>query len=207
MPHEETIIDGVYYPSVTTIIGAQEKPWLKAWRDKWGPLAERKMEIASKIGTEFHKCVEEYLNTGKFTVDAALSSNTHGRIVGMMESFIDWAINVEGVIDETELKVISTMHTYSGTLDAVGTFAGKPLLYDWKTSSRVYPEMALQLSAYAEAYKEQTGRVIKEGMIVHVSKDKPDFKLTTKRFKLGKRIFNKFLKLREMFDDVRSEDK
>jgi hypothetical protein len=65
--------------------------------------------------------------------------------------------------------------------------------------------MDIQLVAYTQAYKEQTGQEIKQGMIVHVSKDKPRFKLTTKMFKLGKRTFNKFLKLRQMFDEIKVE--
>lgn len=123
-----------------------------------------------------------------------------------MESFIDWAVNVNGTVHETEFKVISRLHMYSGTLDAVGMLDGKPIVFDWKTSSRIYDSMALQLSAYAQAYKEQTSADIKQGMIVHVSKDKPQYKLTTKTFKLGKRVFNKFLKLRAMFDDMKTPD-
>lgn len=201
--HNETYVDGVWHPSVSTIIGAEPKPWLQAWKDKWGSLAVRKTEMANKIGTEFHRRVEEYLLTGlDVTVDDGLSVNMNKRIDGMMASFLGWADTVDGDIHDMELKVISRKHIYSGTLDAVGTFNGKPMLYDWKTSARIYPDMDLQLVAYAQAYKEQTGIELKQGMIVHVSKDKPDFKLTVKVFKLGKRPLKKFLKLREMFDEM-----
>lgn len=202
MPHSETFIDGVWYPSVSTIIGSEEKPWLTAWREKWGYLAERKTEMANKVGTEFHRCVEMYLDGHSLTVDDRLSINMQKRIGGMMESFVQWAAHINGDVHHTELKVISRKYAYSGTLDAVGTFDNTPILYDWKTSSRIYPDMDLQLAAYAQAYKEQTGVNIKEGMIVHVSKDKPRFKLTIKTFKLGKRPLNRFLKLRANFDDV-----
>lgn len=203
MPHSEAYIDGIWYPSVSTIIGAESKPWLDAWREKWGSLAVRKTEAANKIGTEFHRCVEEYLERGSFTIDYDhLSQNMRRRIIGMMTSFMRWAKMVDGDIHDTELKVVSRQYAYSGTLDAVGTFKNKLMLYDWKTSSRIYPDMDLQLVAYAQAYFEQTGLKLKEGMIVHVSKDKPDFKLTTKTFKLGKSPLKRFLKLRASFDDV-----
>jgi CRISPR/Cas system-associated exonuclease Cas4 (RecB family) len=195
MPHTETFVDGIWHPSVTTIMSAQPKPWLQAWRDKWGILAERKMKAASNVGTEFHKCVDEYLESGVYNAKSR-------RLEGMMESFMDWSGCIDGIIDSTELKVISKIHKYSGTLDAVGRIGGKRVVIDWKTSSKIYPEMALQLAAYAQAYKEQTGVEIKEGLIVHVSKDKPHHKLTTKSFKLGKRVFKQFLKLREMFDTM-----
>src|SRR4029077_18968882 len=134
------------------------------------------------------------------------------RINGMVQSWIKWAQNVDGIIDHTEMKVISKLHKYSGTFDAAGRIGKIPTIIDWKTGSRIYPEMALQLSAYAEAYNEMgfervMGREIRQveiktGLIVHVSKNKPDYKLTTKTFKLGKRVFKRFLKLRERFDEI-----
>jgi CRISPR/Cas system-associated exonuclease Cas4 (RecB family) len=120
----------------------------------------------------------------------------------MMNSFVGWAKVVNGDIHCTEYKIISRKYRYSGTLDAVGTFEGKPMLYDWKTSSSIYRDMDLQLAAYAQAYKEETGIDLKQGMIVHVSKDKPRYKLTAKVFKLGKAPLKRFLKLREMFDEM-----
>lgn len=203
MPHTETYIDGIWYPSVTTILNVKPKPWLNAWYMKWGSKAARKTALANEIGTAFHKEVEKYINVGEY---ARESQKVYRRIYGMMVSFRDWAINADGIIDQTELKVISRLYRYSGTLDAVGTFEGTPTVFDWKTSSRIYDDMDLQLAAYAQAYKEMTGIDIKQGMIVHVSKDKPSFKLTTKTFKLGKRVFNKFLKLRGQFDEIQRRD-
>lgn len=203
MPHVETFIDGVWFPSVTTVMAADPKPWLQVWREKWGERAERKMKIAGAVGTAFHDCVEQYLDTRAFTVRMDSYDSCIPRVTGMMESWIEWAVNVDGIIDYTELKVISKCYRYSGTLDAVGNVSGLRMTLDWKTGSRIYPEMAMQLAAYAQAYKEQTGIDIKQGMIVHVSKDKPYYRLTTKVFKLGKRVFGKFLKLRAMFDDMK----
>lgn len=211
--HSELYIDGVWYPSVTTITAIKPSPWLDAWKAKWGVLAERKMKIASAIGTEFHRCVEQWLDTGTYSVMSPRVEirqpttigymelpSTMSRVEGMMKSWVNWAATIDGEISDTELQVVSRTHTYSGTLDAVGTLAGKPMLFDWKTSSRIYPDMDLQLVAYAQAYKEQTGVELKRGIIVHVGKDKPHFRVTTKEFKLGKRVFNKFLKLRREFD-------
>lgn len=211
--HTETFIDGIWYPSATTIIGATPKPWLDAWRDKWGERAIRKMEIANAIGTAFHDAVEQYLDTHTWVIKMAKYSSCIPRVVCMMESWLTWARDVDGTIEHTELKVISRKYIYSGTLDAVGKIGKIPMLVDWKTSSRIYDDMQLQLAAYAEAYNEMnrnTGmdivyKDIKDGLIVHVSKDKPAFKLTTKQFKLGKRVFGKFLKLRQMFDEIKEK--
>ena len=206
MPHSESFIDGVWHPSVSTIIGAAPKPWLDIWREKWGSLAVRKMEIARAIGTAFHDCVEQYLDTGTFTAKMDQYSSCIPRVVGMMKSWVAWAASIDGTIDHTEMKVISRIHRYSGTFDAVGRIGKTKMVIDWKTGGSIYPEMALQLSAYAAAYNEMIRNEIKDGLIVHVSKDKPHFKLKTKQFKLGKRVFNKFLKLREMFDEIQNKE-
>lgn len=205
MGHTETFIDGIWYPSVSTIIGATPKPWLEAWREKWGKRAERKTEIANAIGTAFHGCIERHLDGkdwGAYVMESYLSCGP--RVVKMVKSWLNWAESIDGTIDATELKVISKAHTFSGTLDAVGKIGKTPMLLDWKTSSRIYPDMALQLSAYAEAYNEMHGTKIKTGLIVHVDKY-PPHKLTVKEFKLGKRVFKKFLKLREMFDGIQEK--
>lgn len=161
------------------------------------------MEIAAAIGTAFHDCVEQYLNAGWYGIDMPVYPSCRKRVYGMMESWIAWAQSIDGVIDHTELHVISKEHIYSGTFDAVGKIGKRRMLIDWKTGSAIYPTMALQLSAYAQAYGEQTGIKVKDGLIVHVSKDKPHFKLKTKEFKLGKRTFNEFMKLRAMFDELK----
>jgi len=161
------------------------------------------MRIAAAIGTAFHDCVERYLDGDEWgTIEMFDYPSCGRRVAGMMKSFIAWAESVDGTIDHTELKVISRVHKYSGTFDAVGKIGRTHLLIDWKTGSSIYSDMDLQLVAYAQAYNEMTGSKIKDGLIVHVSKDKPHFKLKAKEFKLGKRVFKKFLKLREMFDDM-----
>jgi hypothetical protein len=203
-PHSETFIDNIWYPSVSTILGAQPKPWLNAWREKHGKRAERKTAIANAIGTAFHDGVEQYLDKGFYVISVEGYPSCNSRVIDMLISWVAWAQSVSGTIEHTELKVISRKHIYSGTLDAVGKIGKTPLLIDWKTSSRIYPDMALQLAAYAEAYNEMVGSKIKDGLIVHVSKDRPH-KLTTKQFKLGKRVFGKFLKLRSMFDNVQEK--
>ncbi len=89
----------------------------------------------------------------------------------------------------------SVEHEYQGTLDCVARLGRKLVLIDWKTSAGIYADMGLQLAAYAKAYEERTGQPIKTGIIVLVTKKRPH-KLIVKEYKLGKRLFNKFLKMR-----------
>lgn len=198
MPHRELTIDGVYYPSVTEILGDAPKPWLQKWRDKWGVLADRKMRAAANVGTAFHAFAEALINGIEVVAD--------GRLYGMLLTFDRWVIESGFRLQETELHVVSKAYKYQGTFDAIGYLADKPktlCLFDWKTSSGIYPDMALQLVAYAQAYKEQTGLTIRRGLIVHVSKSKPHHKLTVKEYKLTKGLLNKFLKRLKEYNEAR----
>lgn len=195
MPHTEHYIDGVWYPSVTTILGGRPKPWLDKWRAKWGTRAERKTACANAIGTEFH-WYAEHLAQGDEMIEPA-----NRRLLGMLKQFDTWVVTSGIKIKESELHVVSKEHKYAGTFDAVGTLPRHrgPVLFDWKTSAGIYPDMELQLAAYAQAYKEQTGIQIKRGVIVLVSKRKPDHKLYVREYRLGKRPIKAFLRRLEDF--------
>jgi len=186
IPHTETVIDGILYPSVTTILGYPPKPWLEKWRAKWGSLAVRKTAAANAIGTAFHEGAEGLL-WGRNVL-------AHGRVHHMLARFEQWLDGVHLLPVETELKVISRKYGYAGTLDAIAEQDGKFVLLDWKTSAGLYPDMELQLSAYAQAYEEMTGKKIKRGVIVLVSKKKPEHILITAEYRLTKSTFKKFLK-------------
>ncbi len=191
MPHSDSVYG---YPSVTEILGDRPKPWLQKWKDKWGKRAEQKVAAANRIGTAFHEWVDAYISDPNELYPPST------RLAGMASRFEAWAADVDGEIHHTELKVVSHKYRYEGTLDAIGTYNGVPAVYDWKTSSGIYDDMELQLSAYANAYTEMTGKSIKIGLIVLVSKDKPKHKLTVKEYTLTRRTFNKFLR---RLDDFR----
>jgi hypothetical protein len=181
--HDATPINGEYYPSVTEILSSKPKPWLDRWRQKWGVRADRKTKAATDIGSALHKAIESQM--------PPLTSRT----LAMYTVFFNWAAEQKLSLKQTELRVKSHYYKYQGTFDAIG-YLGKSktlFIFDWKTSSAIYPEMGLQLTAYARAYEEMTGTKINTGIIVHISKDKPKHKLTVKRFKLTDGRFEEFI--------------
>jgi hypothetical protein len=121
MGHSETFINGVFYPSVTTIINAKPKPWLQAWYDKWGERAVRKTKIAGAVGTAFHSCIERYLTGDPDWAVIVMPEypSCERRVWGMVKSWVAWAESADGEVIATELKVISHKHRYSGTLDCI----------------------------------------------------------------------------------------
>lgn len=127
MPHTETIIDGIWYPSVTKIMGSVEKPWVTAWQQKWGKRAVDKLWITQAIGTEVHRCVEEHLNGREYVVQAPVREDLHKamptcikRTRDMATAFIAFLETLDGEITATEKKVVSKKYFYSGTMDAKG---------------------------------------------------------------------------------------
>jgi hypothetical protein len=192
LAHQHIHLRGECLPSVTEIIGSKPKPWLDRWYEKWGWKAEAKTRAASKVGNEFHALAEHLAN-------GCPVNPTTRRLDGMVKSLLPFFANNCLVPEIQEFHVWSLKHKYQGTLDLIGILNGTLVVLDWKTSSGIYPEMALQLAAYAAAYFEMTGIRIKVGYIVHVSKKKPHHLLTVKAFELKPSLMRKFLKLRREF--------
>ena len=194
MPHSHDHIDGECYPSVTEITGSKPKPWLKKWRAKLGEeAADAVVAVANLFGTRFHSGIEKLLRREDVRED---DPHVWGALA-----------RIEAWIDENcphplmlEVKVWSKLHRYQGTLDCVCLLLGILVIVDWKSSKRIYPDMVLQLVAYARALFEMTGIVIKRGLIVRVAKF-PPYRLESKWFDLTDEVFNEFLELRKEYGE------
>lgn len=86
------------------------------------------------------------------------------------EAFLGWLHATEHHAINVERMVFSKTHYYAGTCDFYGHIAGKVCVMDLKTSSGLYPEMLLQIAAYAIAISEETGEQINDGWIVRLCK-------------------------------------
>jgi hypothetical protein len=153
---------GDLVPSVTNILGALSKPALPRWAAKSvaetaytmrHALAEMDQEEAVEVlkgspwrsstraanrGTAIHSLVE-----------ATVQGLPLPELVGQAKDFYP---SVEQFLSDYEVVPLHTEVTvfgdgYAGTCDFIGTIDGARCLIDWKTGSRLYPEVALQLSA------------------------------------------------------------
>jgi len=77
------------------------------------------------------------------------------------------------------------------------------VLFDWKSKDRISLDVEVQMSAYEQGDFEETGIHTKYGVCVNVPRRRPH-KVTWRIFRIRKRPFNKFLKLRRMFDDMKA---
>lgn len=119
--------------------------WLKdaSFRDR-----DRKADL----GTRLHEAIEAYTlgkPFPKWTIDIEWRMKAFERFLARYEPDYDMGM--------AEATVFSRTQKYAGTLDAVfeigrGPHKGRRVLNDYKSSQRgIFPEVALQLSAYRRA--------------------------------------------------------
>lgn len=107
-----------------------------------------KRDEAAARGTDVHALAERIIHGEEVDVPEHL--------LGHVQGYVDWldAWQAEPIL--TERPVASRTTWYAGTFDAIlrmgaGELEGQVGLVDWKTSSGVYGETAMQLAAYANA--------------------------------------------------------
>jgi hypothetical protein len=111
--------------------------WLKGapWRE-----SKRKMNIGSAVHTE----AEAYILGAPRPEPAPL-------IAAYLASFRHFLEDFTPTFEATEATVYSIAESYAGTLDAIVEIGGRRLLLDYKTGKGIYPDVCLQLAAYAHA--------------------------------------------------------
>ncbi len=159
-------IDGIEYPSVTTILGILGKgDALLGWAVKcalnyiranmsdetdlesvlhnaaieW----KNARDEAADIGTEIHTLIHKYIKFGKDAAGVLRPEVENGFL-----AFLDWEKDHKVQWISTELPVVSRVHGFAGTLDAICLFDGKKYLIDFKSSKGFYDGYDMQLAAY-----------------------------------------------------------
>jgi len=151
-------------PSVTNIISVLDKPALPYWaakmvaqtawelRDAIGNLEEdeavdllkgspwRRSRRAADRGTTIHEWLQA-------RVLGLPLPDTDGEAAEYVDAAESWVQRFNPVPVHTEVTLFGD--GYAGTADAILEIGGQVYLIDYKTSSGLYPEVALQLSALA----------------------------------------------------------
>jgi hypothetical protein len=148
---------GIFYPSVTTILGYFPKgAFFETWLKDSGHNADFIMRRAGDEGTQVHNAVEDILR-GKelrwIEADGHVNYNTH--VWRMILSFYDFWSTYKPTLLLSEEFMFSDTHKYSGTLDLLLELNGKKWIIDIKTSTAIHTSHFLQMSAYVKAYEER----------------------------------------------------
>ena len=140
--------------------------------------SNKSMTSAGIVGTEVHNLIEDYIHKG-------IETEIHNpEIKKSFGKFKEWYDKQEGLeIVFTERKVLSRIHRFTGTLDAIfKNKSGEHIIYDWKSSSGIRDSMLVQIYLYKICVKEELGIDVKQGVIVNCTKQG---KLNIKEFPIG----------------------
>ena len=126
---------------------------------KAAPTQER--DERADFGTEVHQAINRYL-TSDMVIELEPRAS---QAIRFLE---DWRVNVLA----TEFVVWDQENKVAGTIDGVGRLPnGDLIIWDWKTGSGPWWEMALQLGAYDALLHTTTGLVASRGFIVKLTDD------------------------------------
>jgi|TARA_R110000782_G_scaffold134262_2_gene226622 hypothetical protein len=160
--------EGVYYPSVTTILQYMPKnKFFESWLKDVGHNSDLIMRRAGKQGTQVHEACEQLVLGNEVSWMDDYGNAKYSQIVWeMILKFADFWRTHKPELISAEDFVWSDEHKYAGTADLVVKMHGEIWLLDIKTSNSVHKSFDLQLSAYAKGLEEAKGiKVERTGII------------------------------------------
>ena len=171
--------DGKRVPGVTTVLGKFKDPgglihW--AWelgRDGKDYRAAR--DAAADAGHIAHQWIDDTVHNRPLTKYPVVDVETLAKDESALDSFKSWVRSTKLTIVDTERPLVSELHRFGGTYDALGIIDGDLILLDWKSSNRVYTEHVAQLAAYRQLIREATRRQVTGARLLRVGKELGDF--------------------------------
>lgn len=153
------------------------------------------LEAAADYGTRLHDHCDRVIK--------GLPVSPEDDLEHSVLAFQDWfkASGLKIVLGDT--AVASITHSYGGKFDAVAVKDGCYVIIDFKTSSGIREEAALQAAAYGKAFEETYGLPAPLGLIVRFDKTTPTFE--TKWVKNMDDSFNGFLAAKNLQQIVTGE--
>lgn len=196
-----------------------------AARDRQGAIdylkgaARRYTKGRADVGSAAHDLFERMMYGGFLARDdkGVFIERVHPDLVPYRENFADFLAAVNPELVRAEDIAWSNTYEYAGSFDGILRVwlddDGKPtpdrsgepvlLMADWKTSKDTYPDVALQMSAYAHADyiidpegNREPMPVFDGGAVLHITADQWAFKPVL----ITDEVFSYFLDLRRIFN-------
>lgn len=151
--------EGVYYPSVTSVLSYIPKNrFFETWLKDVGHNADIVLRRAGKEGTQVHEAAEKLVKGETLEwIDERGVARYDVYVWDMILKFADFWKMYSPELVSSEDFVYSDVHKYAGTSDLVVRMDGETWLLDIKTSTSLHRAHDLQLAAYATAINEQKG--------------------------------------------------
>jgi hypothetical protein len=156
-----------YVPSVTWIAGHYPKGigFYKWLADKGWDEAQAIKVAAGNKGSKVHHAINSILNGAEVRIDSKFTNPETDQLEELtleecdaIKSFVDWRVDTEKeyIVEflAWDVTVFSEKYGYGGTIDAIVRLTNRKTgevrvyIVDFKTSSEVWAEYELQVSAY-----------------------------------------------------------
>jgi hypothetical protein len=177
--------------------------------------ASRYTKRRSQVGSDAHDLFERMIRGQR-------TGRVHPDMAPYQRNFAEFLDDVQPELVRAEDVAWSDEHRYAGSFDGILRLRldehGKPakhgepalVMADWKTSKATYPDVALQMSAYAHAEHIISPDGTREAMpsfdgavVLHITPEQAAFKPVRIAAENGKPdVFAHFLHLRETFEWV-----
>ena len=156
------LVDGMMWPSVTTVIGHSKKKSIMEWRNRVGEEEANSIsKRASTRGNKCHKLCELYLENKSISKykDDPLSMGLFYQI----KPYLDSIDNIHAL----EAPLCSSLLKMAGRVDCIAEYNGELAIIDFKTSTKYKREEWIhdyfaQETAYAIMFQELTGLIPKK---------------------------------------------
>lgn len=151
--------EGVYYPSVTTILQYMPKnKFFDNWLKDVGHNADLILAKAGKEGTQVHEAAEALIKGEEVSWMDDYGNAKYSQIVWeMILKFYDFWSTYKPELIFTEEFTYSDKYKYAGTADLLVKMDGETWLLDLKSSNSLHRAYDMQLAAYAKAIEEIKG--------------------------------------------------
>ena len=162
-------IDGVNYPSVTSVLSMRKTEGLKKWRKSIGEdVANWEMRRCANRGKSLHTLVEQYMKNETPSIRDVLPLG----LFKLMKPYLDQINNIRLV----EEIMYSKNLTLAGQVDCVAEYNGKLSVIDFKTANKERIEewvenYFLQCTAYSIMYNETFNEPIEQIVILMAAED------------------------------------
>jgi len=154
--------EGVYYPSVTTVLQYMPKnKFFDNWLKDVGHNADLIMRKAANEGTAVHEAVEDLIAGKEITWMDDFGNAKYNLVVWqMILRAAEFFQKHKPTVIAAEEFTFSDKYEYAGTADLIVEMDGEIWLLDVKTSNNLHRSYNLQLAAYAKAWEEMFGQKI-----------------------------------------------
>lgn len=153
--------DGLIVPGVTTVLQILNKPALVKWANNLGLQgidSSRFRDKMADIGTLAHLMILDFFKQQKSDY-SEYSPDDIDKAENCLISFYNWVNENDVKPIDVEVRFVSELYRYGGTVDLYCWLNEIPTLVDFKTGKGIYEEMFIQVAGYRQLLAEHRKQV------------------------------------------------